>query len=473
MNPLLKTKIIAMMLVTAGILTACGKSDTPETVTPSNVSSALEADAAPMLKQVLPIPFRIHMEPMDRLLLVNFEEDPDSLYKGFDPQVFDDTVNGRGQLVIGWRVDGRVDVFHDPVLSPDPSGYDIAGKGLANMVERDLSGSGFIVDEFGVQANYRFEDIHGRLIEFSVNERSTRERRPFGLLAPMGDAVENPPSLPLILLHEFYFVRRKNSDIMIRIGGREHATDMLPIPIDRSRMTFIRYCTDPLIAMLNPEMDGTMKVLEVDGKGTHKLDPENEYYIFSSGDTEYLLRFNDGVAVLGGLQRRSDNHLLKLAFEPPFPNLAHLADDALIEGNFRIAGDPSTGIIEGEYIVSSSDGVATITMVPSGGWSPDPDRLSLRFLYRVAEMFRTWPESYRWTAVITREIPAQDARAAQDYKTARDYQTAKDDQTVRDRKTAQGDDAALEEQTDKRPLMNQSIHTERWHMRSHWERTHR
>jgi hypothetical protein len=35
-------------------------------------------------------------------------------------------------------VDGRLDVYHQPGMHPDPGKYDIAGKGLAHMVERPL-----------------------------------------------------------------------------------------------------------------------------------------------------------------------------------------------------------------------------------------------------------------------------------------------------------------------------------------------
>jgi hypothetical protein len=67
-------------------------------------------------------PFGLHIDPMERLLLINIEDDPDELYVGFEPQVFDDDAHGRGMLVIGWRVDGRVDVYHQPTLSLDPAG---------------------------------------------------------------------------------------------------------------------------------------------------------------------------------------------------------------------------------------------------------------------------------------------------------------------------------------------------------------
>ncbi len=90
-------------------------------------------------------PFRIDIDPMERLLLINIENDPDSLYIGFEPQVFDDQINGSGQLVIAWRVDGKVDVYHQPGLKLSPEKYNIAGKGLANMLEREMPDAFFFV----------------------------------------------------------------------------------------------------------------------------------------------------------------------------------------------------------------------------------------------------------------------------------------------------------------------------------------
>lgn len=211
-----------------------------------------------------------------------------------------------------------------------------------------------------------------------------------------------PPAMPLILLHEFYFVRQKDSDVNIRIDGREHATDKLPMPIDRSRMTFIRYCTDPLIAMLNPAMDGAMKILKLNGQASVQEESSEGESMVISGDTEYLVQYVDGVPVLRGLQRRSGRHLLKLAFHPPFPNLVHMERDVTAKGSFAIAGDASTGSVSGHYTVATSSGNTEIVLVPSGGWNPAPDRFSLRFLYRVAGVFRKWPETYRWSAEITR-----------------------------------------------------------------------
>jgi len=216
-----------------------------------------------VLQPMLHIPFDIAIDPMERLLLVNFEKDPDSLYVGFEPQVFDDGVTGKGHLVIGWRKDGRVDVYHEPGLRPDAQKYDIAGKGLAHMVEREMTHASFEVNDRGVQAHYEFQDLQERNVLIRINENHSRKRKPFGLLAPMGDVAENPSAMPLVLLQDFYFVRKKHSEVAVSVAGRSHRADMLPLPIDGNKMTFIRYSTAPLIATFNPAFSGTLPTVAV------------------------------------------------------------------------------------------------------------------------------------------------------------------------------------------------------------------
>jgi len=109
-------------------------------------------------------PFQIDIDPMERLLLVNFEKNPDTIYVGFEPQVFNDDKNGKGHIIIGWRQDGKVDVYHQPSLKLDPKKYDIVGKGLANMVTDELLGASFEVNNLGVQAYYQFKDVNDRVV---------------------------------------------------------------------------------------------------------------------------------------------------------------------------------------------------------------------------------------------------------------------------------------------------------------------
>jgi len=339
---------------------------------------------------VLPIPFEIHIDPMERLLLINIENDPDDVYVGFEPQVFDDSINGTGHLVIGWRSDGMVDVFHQPGLTLNPEEYDIAGKGLAHMVEREMSGCFYYVDEAGVHAYYSFEDVNGRLVELRVHEYSHRKRQPFGLLAPMGEVAERPSALPLILLHGFYFVRRKNTDISVTIDGKPHKPDKLPLLLDWSLMYFTRYSPDPLIVTLNPAYEGILEELEA----TSQKDMVND-------STTYEIAYEGTIPKLKSIRKNHKDHEVKIVFEPAFPNLHKLDVQSVLEGAFTFTGHPSTGRVEGHYTVKRIDGEFLITLIPSGGWIPRPANLSLRFLYTVASTFKNWPKSYQWTAVVT------------------------------------------------------------------------
>jgi hypothetical protein len=73
------------------------------------------------------------------------------------------------------------------------------------MVERELPDAAYEINDLGVQAHYQFQDIHDRTVVITIHEKNPRKREPFGLLAPMGAAAEAPSSLPLVLLHDFYF----------------------------------------------------------------------------------------------------------------------------------------------------------------------------------------------------------------------------------------------------------------------------
>ncbi|CAN5592237.1 hypothetical protein BH23BAC1_BH23BAC1_48790 [soil metagenome] len=337
-------------------------------------------------------PFGLTIDPMERLLLINIEKDPDLIYLGFEPQVFNDPINGKGLLVLGWRVDGRVDLYHQPTLTLNPLKYDIAGKGLAHMVERPFNGAYFQVNEQGVQAFFEFEDLEGRHIEVKISEQNTKKRKPFGLLAPMGDAAENPSAMPLVLVHDFYFIRRKKTEISVKINGKSHLPDNFPIPLDGSWMFFTRYSSDPFIVTLNPAFDGVLPALFLAGPGKATL-----------GETLFELENAGSSGKIKSLSRSYKHHTIKLSFEPAFPNIAALKKNQLAEGQFVIQGHQSTGCIKGHYQVQNKSDQIQVVMIPSGGWIPNEKKLSIRFLYFVAKIFRNWPKTYSWEASINED----------------------------------------------------------------------
>lgn len=333
-------------------------------------------------------PFKVQIDPMEKLLLVNFEKDPDSLYVGFEPQVFDDGKNGRGHLIIGWRVDGKVDVYHQSSLTLDQAKYDIVGKGLANMVEVEMPLASFEINDFGVQADYQFIDLLGRTIKIQIFEQNPKSRKPFGLLAPMGDAAENPSAMPLVLLHDFYFVRRKSTDFLVSIDGKVHSPDVLPLPMDWMNMYFARYSPKPLIATLNPAYDGPL-LQELVDEGVEQVTQEN---------TSLELEWEGGFPKLKSLTRHNLVHDIKFSFDPAFPHLEAVKAGTSQEGHFLVEGHPSTGSIAGDYMICANKESILMVLVPSKGWKPRPTKISLRLLYAVGKVFKQWPGTYRWEA---------------------------------------------------------------------------
>lgn len=338
-------------------------------------------------------PFTMDIDPMERLLLINFEKDPDSVYIGFEPQLFNDPFNGSGHLIIGWRRDRKIDVYHQKSLNPNPLKYSIAGAGLNEMIPTDMETAFFEVNDFGVQAYYRFNDLMGRAVEIAIQEKNPKTRKPFGLLAPMGDAAIHPTSLPLILLHDFYFVRKKHTTIRLTIAHRFHKVDQLPIRMDGTKMTFVRYSPQPLIATLNANYEGTLKGFEA----------EIGHQIVETDDYIFEIHWSNQTAFIQSMSVKNNIHLISMAFNPAFPCLSSIAENSSHQGEFTITGHNSVGSISGFYSIQSNKESTHIRLVPSMGWKPKTTKLSTRFLFTVAKVFRKWPTTYQWDAEIHKE----------------------------------------------------------------------
>ncbi|TVR22846.1 MAG: hypothetical protein EA389_13065 [Ilumatobacter sp.] len=355
--------------------------------------SVYESDAAgvPVVS-----PFHLDTQPMRALVLFNFERDPDSVYKGLEPQAFDDDVHGRGLLVIGWRVDGRVDVFHDPHLRLDPATYSIAGDGLHRMEARDLTGGRVELGPAGALVDLGFTDLDDRPIRLVVRETDARPRRPFGLLAPMGSAATDPPALPLVYAKDFYFVRRSGSDIGIEIDGRKHRSDTLPLLLDGTWMHFVRYSATPFVALWNHSGHDTADVLPSTGDTAE------------AGGARYELRANGPFREIQRMSRDEGGQQVAVEFTPAFPQLLALRAGTKVDGSFRVSTEPPAGVVTGTWHVVRQGQRVEIEIVPSGGWTPGDAQPMARLLFRVIAVFRSWPTTYRWRGTVELPVPGED-----------------------------------------------------------------
>lgn len=322
-------------------------------------------------------------------MLINFEKNPDNLYVGFEPQVFNDDVTGTGFIVIAYRVDETLDIYHQPGLDLSHKNFDFVLKGLNQLIERPLEGAHLDLTPDGIDVAFAFDDIQGRPIEVRIKEHSRKKRKPFTLLAPVGSSSEKPQFLPLIILYDFYFVRRKGTEFTVKIDGTDHQPDTLPAPIDLSPVYFVRYATDPFIIMWNANYTGPLTAYHPDNQ------PEIQI-----GDAVYDLVKTDGHYEIKRMRFANDRHTIQFAFTPPVPDVMALRDGANLNGTLTIRSDAEFGEISGSYSVQRQGETVEMQIHPDGGWQPRIRKPSVQLMFTLVSMFKGWPKSYNWTARI-------------------------------------------------------------------------
>jgi hypothetical protein len=315
-------------------------------------------------------PFSLHVDDVARML--NFEFDDHPVYDFAELQWFDDDVRGTGMVAFLSRRDGRrVDYYVQPWVRADRDGYEIGG-GTGTWTETDFDVARLEVYPDGVDAEARFTDIDGRLIEIRVNDRDGRTRRPGGLLAPISSDIERPASLMLVWMPRFDLVRRGGTAPVIRIDGQDAATGKLP-GARLLRRHLIKYA--PLVTIeINRAHDGALATA-VDG---------HELHLSPSGGVGELVAEHAG-------------HRARMVLDPPMTDLAELVDGAQTSGRWHVEID-GTRLTGGTWSASRTSGAVAIEMDADEPWKPVRPPWPMRLVTTFVPVFRRWPTTYRWQA---------------------------------------------------------------------------
>ncbi len=333
----------------------------------------------PSLRQIM-LPLRLGIEPMERLLVASFKGDPE--FEGFEPQVFDDPINGRGMRVLRYRKNGKVDVYRQPGVRVDRSTFAV-GSGIGDFVETNIEPARFEITEHGVDLHVAFTDAQGRNVELSVHE-DTYGRRGFSMLAPVGADVEKPPRLMLVYMPGIDLVRRSGSLVEGRIDNRILQPASLPILLNWQRVWFVRYVSRPIIGILNPPMSRPVLV---------------ELPVPGSADVEGMTIAADGDGSITRISAGQEPRQVEMDFLPGFPNLLDLPGNGSPAGRWsiRISGVQITG---GSYSASREGDRVAVELDVTKHWKPSGLPLSMELFTRIVRMFRTWPATYRWHGVV-------------------------------------------------------------------------
>lgn len=332
------------------------------------------------------VPFNLTSIPMKKLALINFEKDPDEIYRGLELQFLDGLPYGTGWRIIAYRNDNYVDVYDDHSLNTiENERFDVAEKGLNQHMKTNLNEVRFDKDEEGVHICFSFQDMLNRNILVRIHEHTKRKSKAMNLLAPIGAGSENPNSLPLFFLYRFDFVRRNNTEMLIAIDGKMRRADNFPFPITKELQWryYSRYSMDCHMLELAKSKEGLLKLVELD---------ENNSY--TDGGTTYIYDVNEKGISLKKMTIKNDRHQAELVFEQALPIMNEI--DREINGLFYINTDPVMGTVKGKYKWRQENGIYSIKIVPDEGWSGVPNSFITKVILNPKSVFCTWPKTYQY-----------------------------------------------------------------------------
>lgn len=328
-------------------------------------------------------PFTLTVEPLARFL--NCELD-DPVYDGLELQWFDDPQHGTGMLAfLSRRADRRVDFYADPALTLDRSRFAI-GAGIGSWNTTTFDAAHLALADDGVDAEVRFHDREGRLIEARFHDRDGRPHRRGALLAPVGSGIDEPLSLLLVHLHGFDLLRRgRTSTAEVRIDGRSASFGTLP---GRAlhRRELVKYAGPVDVITLNEARDGA---LPTPAPGS-------------------VRRVDGGIASVVAGQGPSR---VRLGFRPAFPDVAALRDGETADGRWRIYPEKLPPLTGGTWRAARSGDVVTLELDVTERWRPGRLPALMELVTRVVPVLRRWPTTYRWRGTVTLgEAPAMVSR---------------------------------------------------------------
>lgn len=330
-------------------------------------------------------PFNLSIDAMRQLMLIPFEKDPDRYYNLFEIQKASSGNGDARLLVIAYKNDGTADVYYQ-------EDYPLASQSYilnhALFIKTNFNETRFEVNLNNLKVVVSFKDKYGRDIFLSVEESGTEQKKPFTLLAPVGIISKDPQTLPIYYMYKMSFVKKNSSKIKILIDDLSHKPDDFQLPIDCSSNYFTRYSLDTFNADWNKSFQGTPVMLA----------PESN--CLTDSGVFYELNNNREHFEIKRMSAQREQHNILIEFSPPVPDLLCLKNNIFTEGEFSIMSDKSAGYIKGNYQVKKEMDQVQIKIHPSGGWVPNEKRLIIRLMLKVVSVFKIWPKSYVWSAII-------------------------------------------------------------------------
>ena len=323
-------------------------------------------------------PFSMNFDPMDRLLLVNFEEDP--IYYSIELQIFH-KLDKEYPLVIMYRKDNMMDIYYTNevvVKNREKMIMDLLTNVSFNQLE-EIEYK-FQFDEMGLDAYLFLKDKLEKEIEIKIKEK-THERELASILSPIGAVSKKPEYFPIVFLNKFGMVIKKNTEIFVKIHGLLRDTAEMPVRMNGMNVYLARYSLEPIICNWNNDFTGNMNPMILNPPTLNISNKDITYYLLNNFDYYEIKQIygNDG-----------EGHTVSFEFSPAIPNILSLGSNSKINGRFSCIIDDKKGIFAGEYYLARTGDTIEFNITPTKGWQPFPGKL--------------WLKTYKWTS----EIQIQD-----------------------------------------------------------------
>lgn len=330
------------------------------------------------------IPFYMELSSLRQLLLFNFEKDRHEIYYSFELQYINYGNGQEGYRLIAYLNDGFVDIYDEKKLPVcNKESFSLCGKGCKNYTQVDFGIAYMTESDSGIHAEVKFKDIYGNTIHAKVKENRTKKSIPFNLIAPIGHSSSNPSRLPVIAMYGFDFSTKKNTEIFIKINGKNYEPDpfIVPIPKNGSMRYFTRYGLDCEHIEFCPEWNKTLEKREI----SDTIIFDNMKCIVKQSNNNFWLK---EINVL------NSNHTFKLQFDKEgFPDLLRMKLEKA-NGKFEICMDKCMGKIAGIYEICKSGNDVKIRLNPNEGWISKNKQITERMILSKNSIFRKWPASY-------------------------------------------------------------------------------
>ncbi|MBL4953706.1 hypothetical protein JK635_16075 [Neobacillus sp. YIM B02564] len=335
------------------------------------------------MKAITVLPFGVKYTPMEKLALINFEKEPDSIYKGFELQYLNGAEIGQGYRILAYRNDGYVDMYDDLSLLFNPNEEcDVAEKGLNKHIQTNIANTVFEKLDGCVQISFDFKDLESRKIHVFIKEQTKKKSIPMNLLAPIGFGSEKPSSLPLFFLYNFDFIRRKSTIVDIRIDNKALKLDPFPFPFPMygQMRYYTRYTMESQILEFFP-IDRQVKEIELDERMRYTDQGINYKFVKTANGV--------GLSQIELIQEKK----VVIHFSPAFV----LENQT---GEFSICPPEEMGHVDGIYQVEKNGDLANVSLIPNKGWTSNPNTRLTKIILSPKSVFCNWSKEYQYSSVV-------------------------------------------------------------------------